>query len=385
MVDTSGTLFKYVLYLCRIHSTSRSSFLPFLFALCWWCLHGKTFHLVHLRRKWHPCTTSPDTHYGTFRSAPSSEYKYEWNFSKTIIKTFHRIKQNMSSTASFSSTHWKYFRLVLLFVVSLSAVNSASPDIVTTITSEATASKKKSIRPLKTAVKAIKAALKFTRTPKSPTAAVILKKKDGLLAQKDVKFSYHTKNPLKVEGTDIRSELNTPGIDFLYLDADPTIVEYLKLREQNGDAKTFGDISEYLLGVLRASYHGPRVRIEPLPVYNNGPLNYRLWDFKGHEPGGIFHQDGVCPGLTMANVWIALEDVKARPLAFMKTHGKVFPSSQEPVMMPFDSSGEYIVVENMLKGEMLVFYANENPHGSLVIDKNYGPRKSVTFAYTLQH
>jgi hypothetical protein len=210
-----------------------------------------------------------------------------------------------------------------------------------------------------------------------------LEKKNGLLAPKIiVNFSYHTEKPLKVKGTDIRIKLDTPGVDFLYLDADPTIVEYLKLREQNGEAKTFGDISDYLLGVLQSSHHGPSVRIEPVPI--TGPLNYRVWDYKEPDGVGAFHRDGVHHGLTLVNVWIALEDVTARPLAFMKTHGKVFPSSLSPVIMPFDSSNEIVVVENMLKGEMVVFYANNVPHGTLIIDRNYGPRKSVTFAFLLR-
>jgi hypothetical protein len=82
-----------------------------------------------------------------------------------FIKNNH---QN-TSTALFSSTHWKYFRLVLLFVVSLSAVNAASPGIFTSLTSIiATTSKKKSFHPLK----AVKAAFQLTRTPKIPAAAV---------------------------------------------------------------------------------------------------------------------------------------------------------------------------------------------------------------------
>jgi hypothetical protein len=210
-----------------------------------------------------------------------------------------------------------------------------------------------------------------------------LEKKNGLLAQKDVKFSYHTENPLKVEGTDIRIKLDNPGVDFLYLDADPTIVKYLKLRQSNGDAKTFGNIGERLLHILGNAYPGPSLRISPMLITRDDlgrPLNYRVFDYKKPGDMGPFHRDGVHHGLTLVNVWIALEDVTARPLAFMKTHGKGFPSSESGVDMPFDSSGEYVVVKDMLKGEMLVFYGNEKPHA----DKNYGPRKSVTFAYILR-
>jgi hypothetical protein len=301
---------------------------------------------------------------GTYHLAPASEYKYEWNLSETIIKTFHRIKQNMSSsTAAFSSTHWKYFRLVLLFIVSLSAVSATT--------------QKDNSGP------------EVTKTPPAAVplfdGKVILEKKGGLLAQKDVKFSYHTEPHLKAEGPDIRIKLDTPGVDFLYLDADPKIVEYLKLREQNGDAKTFGNIGDRLLHILGNAYPGPSIRIEPTPI--SGRLNYNVWDYKDSGPVGVFHRDGVSPGHTLLNVWIALEDVTARPLAFMKTHGKDFPSSESGVDMPFDSDGDYVVVKEMKKGEMLLFYANEIPHGMLIelnADKPYGPRNSVTFAYGLQ-
>jgi hypothetical protein len=269
---------------------------------------------------------------------------------------FNNLQNMSSSTASISYTHWKLFRLVLLIVVTLSAVNSAG----------------------------------ITKCPPAAEAlfdgVVILEKQNGLLAPKDVKYSYHIKSPLMVEGPDIRKKLDTPGVDFLYLDADPKIFDRLSKRQSKDDAEIFRNIKERLLHILGNAYPGPSLRIEPTPI--NRPLNYVEWDYKDTGPVGKFHLDGVTPGYTLLNVWIALEDVKARPLAFMKTPpGKDFYSSPKTVVMPFDSDGDYVVVKEMKKGEMLLFYANEIPHGMLIelnADKPYGPRNSVTFAHGLQ-
>jgi hypothetical protein len=78
---------------------------------------------------------------------------------------------------TFNPTHLKYFRLVLLFIVALSSVHSASPedpgiDPSLTLVSTAGVGKKKYFRPLKTVKKVALAVAKLSGMESRPSVMV---------------------------------------------------------------------------------------------------------------------------------------------------------------------------------------------------------------------
>jgi hypothetical protein len=200
-----------------------------------------------------------------------------------------------------------------------------------------------------------------------------------------VTFSHHLEEPFKLEDieADIQAELWKRKTTFLFA-TDSKILEQLNKRTSNLDIKVLDWISERLLGILRTSMLG----VVPASINYDQPKsvlsekNYRIFD--GEEKYlGNFHRDGVQANSILINVWIALEDVIARPLAFIK-------SAERPQSSPlgghpeYDPNGEYIIVPNMKKGQMLIFVASQTAHGSPIIGGDDGARFSVVFGYGLR-
>jgi hypothetical protein len=113
-------------------------------------------------------------------------------------------------------------------------------------------------------------------------------------------------------------------------------------------------------------------------------VNYKIYDIKVTADPGVLHRDTTRTDSLLINVWIALEDVDARPLAFMKMNGKPLPRSAiYPVYPHIDPESEYVIVSKMKKGEMLIFYGNRQSHGTPIILGNNGKRLSMGFFYQI--
>jgi hypothetical protein len=272
-----------------------------------------------------------------------------------------------------------------IFLVTLAAINL--PAVKSTLTKKATTSTKKnsSLKTQKSKVdkptRPPKAVLSSTRIAETVKGEIWMEtsEQDTTMKLQTLTFSQHTKVPAKVEEINIIDELRKPDLELIYLDADPTIMKYLSKRQSNGDAKTMQQIELHLAGIFhKQSPHEGICRIK----LGGGGLNYRTWSYADGKVAGAFHRDGMrFPGFIMLNVWVALNDVTARPLAFIKNRdGKVYPEDTEG-STPFDPNDEYIVASGMTIGQMLIFNANVVPHGSLIIAGNDGVRESITFAY----
>jgi hypothetical protein len=72
--------------------------------------------------------------------------------------------------------------------------------------------------------------------------------------------------------------------------------------------------------------------------------------------------------------------LKGQPLAFIvakDTHSRIeYPS--------FDPEDEYVIVPNMKKGDMLVFFADYYAHGSVIIEMAADQdRHSISFIHSI--
>jgi hypothetical protein len=203
---------------------------------------------------------------------------------------------------------------------------------------------------------------------------IILFKENGVDKHHTLTFSHHTEDPLQLENLNVFNELGNERVDFIYCQ-NPKILKYL---ESPQTSETFNSISDYLLEIFQRHNSD----IQKMVIKNPLDPNYRIFDRKKNVNPGKFHRDGARPGSLMINVWIALEDVDARPLAFIKMNGKPFPERFTTAFFPsFDPESEYVIVPKMKKGEMLIFYANLQSHGSPIILGNDGKRKSIAFFY----
>jgi hypothetical protein len=190
-------------------------------------------------------------------------------------------------------------------------------------------------------------------------------------------FSHHLEEPVQLEDikAKIHAKLWMKDTTFI-LAEDPKIMELLNEKH---DTEILDNISKRLQSLLKTSIND----IEPLLVdYVGKPglatKNYEIFDRKSL---GRFHRDGISPQRSMLNVWIALKDVIARPLAFIKSD-KFFESSRKGGFPEYDPNDEYIIAPNMKKGQMLLFLASQTGHGSPIIGGDDGARVSASFAYS---
>jgi hypothetical protein len=195
-----------------------------------------------------------------------------------------------------------------------------------------------------------------------------------------VTFSHHLEEPFQLEDikANIKSELWKRNTMFL-LATDSKIMEQLNKREGNYDIEILDSISERLMGILQTSI--PKL----MPGYLDQPesiLQTKNYDILAGKNKfvGAFHRDGVQANYIIINVWIALEDVTARPLAFVKSAGMPL-SSPYGGHPDYDPNGDYIIVPNMKKGQMFIFVASQKAHGSPIIGGDDGARFSVVFTY----
>jgi hypothetical protein len=184
----------------------------------------------------------------------------------------------------------------------------------------------------------------------------------------------------------IQAELWNRDTMFL-LANDSKIMEQLDKRTGNYDIEVLDSISKRLKSILEISLPG----IEPGLINHSEPESHPLktknYDvFNGTRYLATFHRDAIDEHYVMLNVWIALEDVTARPLAFIKTSEMLSstPNGGVPDFHPDGPDGKYIIVPNMKKGQMLIFLASQRAHGSPIIEGNNDPRFSAVFGYMIQ-
>jgi hypothetical protein len=190
-----------------------------------------------------------------------------------------------------------------------------------------------------------------------------------------VMFSHHLEEPFPLE--DIKKKTIHAKLwftDSMFLLANDQKI--MELLNEKHDTETLDNISKRLLGILKTSI------TNILPANTR---NYEVFDGKS-KLEGTFHRDGSDLDSVLLKVWIALNDVVDRPLAFLNSADPEnnFPQTKRVGDLPsYDSRDEYVISPNMKRGEMLIFFSTQRAHGSPVfegVNHNDAPHSAV-FSY----
>jgi hypothetical protein len=237
-----------------------------------------------------------------------------------------------------------------------------------------------------------------------PSSTVLYILPSDIFKDETISFTHHSKSAVSLRDVDVISLLKEEvGDNFVYLHADKEnserldeLDEIFKLtttasEEKGEDSMSDEDkerkmqdvyaiMSDRILELLRQG--SPRSLFVKTHI---GPTEFNFVLFKPNkgDPPGIMHIDASRSGHKMLAVWVALEDIDARPLAFINSR-TFLPGGPYAVKHPqHDPKNEYKIVSGMKRGQMLAFFPNTVAHVSPIMSGNDDGRKGVSFFYTL--
>jgi hypothetical protein len=192
-----------------------------------------------------------------------------------------------------------------------------------------------------------------------------------------LRFEYHTNPPVDMDVvTKIVYQLEHPGVDVVLMNTDDSLIELIEQCEKLEQTNQPNDQVEMdIVEGLSKTYQGDKVEAKD-SVFNT----FSTSSSEDVAPASVFHLDDRYSDSSdsheyyvQLNYWIALKDVKGRPLAFVKydsTKQKRVLGDDLPQLFDHDliddlePVNELFYIPSMKKGQIVVFKGTELWHGT---------------------
>jgi hypothetical protein len=195
--------------------------------------------------------------------------------------------------------------------------------------------------------------------------------------QKGIFFSHFSTPAVYLNNVNVIPELETPGVNFIYLKEDTEIMKIIESLGNGTDETSFKEMSSHLQGLLEPSIAEKIITPGSTP---GSRVNFNRFKKQAGADAGQMHLDAAPSAGKLLAVWVALVDMET--FAFTKTHENFNIKHTDPQHTSYDPQDEFFIVPGMKKGEMLMFEPNFVIHGSPIVSENDGGRDAVSFFFS---